>query len=181
MTTAQKPPSARFAVIIDARAAAYAGDPMRIMGVCNSVSGKLLIQKMADWNEPVTVKDDTTVVTDTPNHFRHWSLAFDEKDHLRQVIKAFSEATRSKSLIIAEELRRFDPGEVIQMRKFDERGAALEFDSFVLNNGHMAILLAVWAARKAHGGYIINYSHEDISADDQDDNALDDDMLPFSI
>lgn len=173
--------SKKDAVFIDARAAAYAGEPIRIMAVTDTASGKIIVQAMAEWKEPVVVKNTTMVVTDTPQIFDHWGLAFAEKDDISQVITAYKEAKRSNMVLIKDELRRYEPDKVIQMRKFDERGAALEFDSSSINNGHMAILLAIWAARKAHGGYVMNtpqtYNHNN----DVVDEAFDDALMPFSI
>lgn len=172
-------------VFIDARAAAYEGDPVRILGVTDSSSGKIIIQKVAVWNEPVALKDTTIVVTDTPNVFKHWGLAFDEDSNMKQVLNAYKEAKRASLVKIDDELRRYEPDNVIQMRKFDERGAALEFDSTSLNNGHMAILMAIWAAKQAHGGYVINeaqapqtYNHH---LDEEVDAAFDDELMPFSV
>ncbi|WP_230656874.1 hypothetical protein [Psychrobacter sp. I-STPA10] len=175
--------SSKNAVVIDARAAAYAGDPIRVLAVTDTASGKILIKKTAQWREPVKVKDNTTVVTDTPSIFNHWGLAFNEKEQMDQVLMAYKEAQRANMLSISDDLRRYEPSNVIQMRKFDERGAALEFDSSTLNNGHMAILLAIWAARKAHGGYIINQQPQTYNANNEDekDIAFDDAMMPFSI
>lgn len=175
--------SSKNLVVIDARAASCDGDPIRLLAVTDTASGKVLIQKIADWHEPTKVNENTTVVTDTPQAFKHWSLSFNEKEQLEQVLFAFKEASRSKILDIRPELRRYDPANVIQMRKYDERGAALEFDSSALNNGHMAALLAVWAARKAHGGYVITDlpDADDASDDDDDDDAFDDAMMPYSV
>ena len=48
-----------------------------------------------------------------------------------------------------------------------------------MNNGHIAVLLAVWAARMVYGGYAI--TKEPDEANNDDDDGDDDDMLPFSI
>ena len=79
----------------------------------------------------------------------------------------------------------YDPDQIMQMAKMDERGQVMEFDTGV-TNGHVAVLLAVWGARKAYGGYVTTDRAE---ADIDDNDALTgyaadndfDAMMPFSI
>lgn len=172
------------AVIIDARVAGYEGEPIRIMGATMVNSGKVIVRRLADWREPVTVIDNTIVVTDTPAMFSHWGLSFNEKDDMHAVIASYKAVKNAQLLQIDDALRAYDPSFVIQTRKVDERGQVLEFDSMGMNNGHIAVLLAVWAARLSHGGYMttrVSYDGmidpNDMSEDDGNDGGL----LPFSV
>ena len=52
-------------VLIDARAAGYQGDAVRILAITMADSGKIQIAKLAKWGEPVKKKDRS----DKPNGF----------------------------------------------------------------------------------------------------------------
>lgn len=174
MPAAEKNPNI---IIIDARAAGYDGEPVRVLGVTLSNSGLINIRRIADWSEQPKPRDDTMVVTDTPAIFKHWGLSFSERDNMQAVMAAYKAAVSAKTLKIDDSLRHYEPSNVIQTRKVDERGRALEFDSMGMNNGHIAILLAVWAARMAHGGYIITLPDDMVDDDDDFDGGI----LPFSV
>lgn len=174
-------PTNSNAVIIDARAAGYEGEPIRVMAATFVNSGKIVVRRLADWQEQTVSKDNTIVVTDTPSMFHHWGLAFSEKDDMHAVIAAYKAANNARILQIDDALRAYDPSVVMQTRKVDERGQVLEFDSMSLNNGHVAVLLAVWAARMSHGGYMVTRISYDGMADDDDGDMDDGGMLPFSV
>jgi hypothetical protein len=172
-----KKPDNPNAIIIDARAATYDGDAVRVMAVSDANSGKIKVAKEKLWREQPDAKGNTIVVTDTPNVFKHWGLAFDEKTQMPSVMAAYKAANAAGLLLIDDSLKRYDPTHVIQTRKVDERGKSLDFDSMGINNGHIAVLLAVWAARLAHGGYVITKQPDAPS----DNEASGFDMMPFSI
>lgn len=160
-------------VVIDSRCAGYMGEPMRMIVVTMADSGKILVEKQANYYEPVIPKDNTLVVTDTPKVFSHWSLAFDEKKHLKEVLQIFLEVKRSGLLAINDTIRMYNPSDFLQTKKVDETGQVLEFD-ISINNGHIAIVLAVWGAYMARQGFML--THEQ-AFDDSDDDWL----VPFSV
>ena len=82
-------------VLIDARAAGYQGDAVRVLAVTMADSGKIQIAKLAKWGEPVKKKDNVVVVTDTPTVFSHWSQAFREEEHMKDLIRTYLECRRS--------------------------------------------------------------------------------------
>ena len=167
-------------VIVDARAAAYAGEAIRVLAVALPSSGRVLVQKLAPWKAPVVENENTVVVTDTPMIFDHWDMSFNESEQMKEVLAVYNEAMRSGLVKIEDELRRYEPKDVIQMRKMDERGQALDLDSFGINNGHMAVLLAIWAARKIHGGHIITTQSTTLEYSETSERT-DSSLLPFSI
>lgn len=175
---ATKKPINPKVVAIDARAATYDGDAVRVLAATLVDSGKIKIQREAEWKEQPVNTPNTLVVTDTPNVFSHWGMAFDEREQMREVMASYKAAVASNLLLIDPALMRYDPKTVIQTRKVDDKGRALDFDSMGINNGHIAVLLAVWAARKAHGGYVITRPNEQMQDDAGDDSY---DMMPFSI
>lgn len=167
-------------VIIDARAAAYAGEAIRVLGVVLPASGRVMLKKQATWKEQPVPKDSAVVVTDTPMIFDYWDMSFNESEQMAEVMAVYNEAQRSGLIVIEDALRRYEPKDVIQMRKMDERGKVLDFDSMGITNGHMAVLLAIWAARKIHGGYLM--STAPITLDDSsNDKDSDYGLMPFSI
>lgn len=173
-----KKPANPYAVYIDARAATYDGEAVRILAVTLTNSGKILISKEAEWRDQPVAKGDTIVVTDTPSVFNHWGLSFNEKEQMQAVMSSYKAILAAGLLVIDSSVQRYDPKQVIQTRKVDERGKALDFDSMGINNGHIAVLLAVWAARSAHGGYVMTRQPEADQKEAEDDEF---DMMPFSI
>ena len=162
-------------VIVDARCAGYVGESKRVMAITLVDSGKVLVEKLADWHEPIMVKDNTLVVTDTPHIFQHWSLAFREQDNMKDLLKTYLEVKRSGLLKINEAMRMYDPVDIVQASKVDERGQILEFDAGI-TNGYMAVLLAIWGARRAYGGYVVTHTATQVF--DNEELAI---MLPFSV
>ena len=175
-----KPALSQHAIYIDARAAGYDGAAVRIVAVTLANSGKVRIVKEMPWKDQPIPKDDTIVVTDTPHIFNHWGKRFNEREQMQEVLAAYKAATAANLVLLEPALQRYDPKQVIQTRQIDERGRRLDFDSMGMNNGHIAVLLAIWAARMAHGGYVINVQDAEIQDHDSDDST-DDDMMPFSI
>ena len=173
---------------IDARAAGYEGEPVRIMAVTIVDSGKILIAKKADWREKTTPIDDVVVVTDTPQVFDHWSMAFYESENIKDLLKTYLEVKRSGLLAIDDSMRMYNPDEIVQMSKLDERGQVLEFDTNV-TNGHVAVLLAIWGARQSYAGNIItervNNEADNLfkpsELDGYNDNGVFDPVMPFSV
>lgn len=166
-------------VKVDARAAGYVGDPVRVLAVTMADSGKILVNATADWKEPTFPRDDTVVITDTPQVFNHWSMAFIERDNMKDLMRAYMDVKRSGLLKINDNVRMYDPSDIVQPAKMDERGQSLEFDEGI-TNGHVAVLLAVWGARQAYAGYVLTERAETPF----DDNAMlydDDVMMPFSV
>lgn len=163
-------------VIIDSRAAGYQGEPVRVLAITMADSGKVLLEKLAPWREPVKRKDNVVVVTDTPNIFSHWSQAFREQDHMKDLVRTYLEVKRSGLIKINDSIKMYDPSDIVQTAKMDERGQVQEFDEGI-TNGHMAVLMAIWVARRAYGGYVLTEVSDTQSDGDYDDG----DMMPFSI
>lgn len=178
-TAKPKPAAKPNIVIIDARSAGYDGEPARIMAVTDANTGMVNIKVERDWREQPVAADNTIVVTDTPQMFNHWGLSFNEREQMQSVLAAYKAITAVGLLKLDATLQRYNPAQVIQTRKIDDRGRALDFDSMGMNNGHIAVLLAVWAARMAYGGYSITKEPEEQHSDDDSDDG--DDMLPFSV
>lgn len=160
-------------VIIDARSATAAGEPVRIMATSMVNNGKILISKIANYHEAIKPDDNTVVVTDTPNLHRHWSLSFNEKRDMRAIIQCYRQVKSSGLLQLSDAVRQYDPSDVLQSAKMDERGQVYEFDNGI-TCGHMAVLLAIWAAHTAYTG-------ASLVMDNDDDDDIDDDMMPFSV
>ena len=178
-TAKPKPAAKQNIVFIDARSAGYDGEPARIMAVTDANTGMVNIKVERDWREQPVAADNTIVVTDTPQMFNHWGLSFNEREQMQSVLAAYKAITAVGLLKLDATLQRYNPAQVIQTRKIDDRGRALDFDSMGMNNGHIAVLLAVWAARMAYGGYSITKEPEEQHSDDDSDDG--DDMLPFSV
>lgn len=162
-------------VTIDARVSGYGDKPTRVMAVCIPSTGRILIKKIAPYAEPAERKNDTVLVTDSPSHFNSWQLVFKEKEHLEEAIKTYFDSLHGKRIKLESEINKYDPASILQTKKVDKGGIVKEFDSSQIENGHMAVLLAVWASAKASMGYVI--ANESDSVEDGDDDP----MMPFSL
>lgn len=163
-------------IIIDARSALASGEPMRIIATSLVANGKILISKLANYQEPIIPKDNVLVVTDTPNLHKHWSLAFNEKRDMREIVQCYRQVKSAGLLQLSDAVRQYDPSDVLQVLKMDERGQVYEFDGGI-TCGHMAVLLAIWAAHCAYAGHAITHAIDDELDDEYDDEG----MMPFTV
>lgn len=164
-------------IIIHSMVSGYRGGPVKLLSMCDPVTGAVLVRKQLDYASASKSGDDTIVVTDSPSSVKNWGLSYDERLHMLEVIKAYFELQRSGRIKIDSALLRFNPDAIIQTRKIDERGAVFEFDSQSTENGHVAVMLAVWAAKKSMQGQEMAEMMADDSASDDED----DDGMPFSL
>lgn len=88
------------------------------------------------------------------------------------MLQIFLEVKRSNLLVINDDIRMYNPSDFLQTKKVGETGQELEFDTSI-NNGHIAIVLAVWGAYMARQGFML--THEQ-ATDDGDDW-----LVPFSV
>lgn len=146
-------------VIIDSYATGFNGEPFRVLAVCHTPSGRIMVKKQANPKESPTKKGDTLVVTDNPR-LSHFGLLFNEKLHTKEVIDAYVQANKTNNLQFDDAMRAYDPKGVLQARKMDETGVQYEFDSDT-GNGVMAVLLAIWGASMAMRGSQITRAFDD--------------------
>lgn len=164
-------------IIIHSMVSGYRGGPVKLLSMCDPGTGAVLVRKQLDYAAASKSGDDTLVVTDSPGSVKNWGLSYDERLHMLEVIKSYFELQRSGRIKIDSALLRFNPDAIIQTRKIDERGAVFEFDSQSTENGHVAVMLAVWAAKKSMQGQEMAEMMADDSASDDED----DDGMPFSL
>ncbi len=165
------------AVVIDVRAATAMGNPIRIIATTLITDGKVLISKTGDYHEPLSPKEGVLIVTDTPDYPSHWGLCYHEKQHTAELIDCYRQIKSTGRLMIGDSVRQYDPADVLQAVKMDARGQVYEFDQGI-TCGHLAVLMAIWAAKTIYTGAIIS---DDQVAHSVTDQAEDDYMTPFSI
>ncbi|WOE40067.1 hypothetical protein [Acinetobacter chinensis] len=162
---------------IDSRVTGFSESPVRLIGMCFADSGQILLDRIEIFTGlPVTVEKDTTiVVTDTPELVQNWQMRFEPAKHLKQVIEIYQSAYRAGLVEFDQKLKRYNPINVLQVRKIDKNGLQQEFDSSSLNNGHIAALIAIWASHR------IAKSTAVCAPTQFEDSVIDKSMLPFSI
>lgn len=163
---------------IDARVTGFSNDQMRLISLCFPETGEILVQKIEIFTTLPVRPDqqaDTIVVTDSPNLIQNWQLKFDPKEHLEEVIKVYQASFRGGLVEFESSLERFNPLNILQVRKIDKNGLQQEFDSGALDNGHIAALISIWASNK------IAVSHTVTSKEEVKEEYIDRTMLPFSI
>lgn len=163
-------------VVIDVRVLGFGEKPCRILSACSVGSGLVSVLKEGKWTLDDVLpknKDNTVVVTDATEIIPNWHLSFNAKDQLEDVINLYQLRSRAKLIKIDPTLTKYSPDNVLQIRKVDKNGLQQEFDSSMLNNGHVAVLLSVWA------GFRIAQTN---SMNEEDEpNTIDSSMMPFSI
>lgn len=161
-------------IFIDSRVVGFSAKPARIYALCFKDTGVILLDKEKPFTH-LGVRDDvskTVVVTDAPEYVQNWQMSFDAKEELEEVIAIYQMQNRSQKIELDQSLNRFNPSNILQVRKVDKGGIQQEFDSSQLDNGHVAVLLAVWASYKI----ALNYSAISPPVNSEADSTL----LPFS-
>lgn len=161
---------------IDSRVSSYSGQPARVLGLCDTDKGTILVVKSDAYATQVKPDNATVVVTDSPDHIKNWQLSYDERRDMLDVVKSFFSIKNAGMLKVNEQ--RLDPTGILEMRKIDERGSVWEFNSSQTNNGHVATLLLVWAGVKAIRGRLLSEQFDEI---EQEKEEVDDPSMPFSV
>ena len=142
-------------ITIDSRVSGYNDKPIRLLGICLPKTGQLLLKKEMPYITQVSYDADTVIVTDSPQIVEHWQLAFYEKQHLDEAIRTYQMRFKNGLVRLESSLERYNPQAVIATRKVDKNGTVSELDSGSLSNGHIAVLLAVWASAKSSALHVL--------------------------
>lgn len=178
-------------IILDCRVAMYKGDAMRVLAMLDVQNDKVVISNTLPYAPPKQPFKDKSpaqveqikllmrnsiVIVDNADSFRDWDMCFKEREHLDEAVRAYYSLNASHALELKDEvLRNYSPENVIQIRKMDLNGNTYELDSESITNGHVAVLLACWAAVKARNTASLETESE-ITQEDEDDF-----FTPFSI
>ena len=163
---------------IDSRVTGFSDQPVRLMAMCFQDTGEILLQTTEIFTAlavPPDLRSNTVVVTDSPGLIKNWQLKFDAQQHLEEVIRIYQASYRAGLVEFEDSIKRYNPMNILQVRKVDKNGLQQEFDSGALDNGHIAALLAIWASQK------IASAHAVTSNQVQKEDDIDRTMLPFSI
>ena len=69
---------------------------------------------------PSDLRDQTVVVTDSPDQVQNWQLSFNAKEHLEEVISIYQARFRAKLIEIEPKLNQYNPKNVLEIRKVDK-------------------------------------------------------------
>lgn len=183
-------------LVIDSRVNGYKGAATRLVATCNVATGLVYISEEKPYKpkpldklkalsldkliQQKVAQSKTILVTDSPDNLANWDLAFFEKDHLTEVVRAYHNKKREGLLAIHESINgRYTPEDVLQQRKLDLQAGSVWELSTETENGHICVLLACWAAVKGAANYsfaqqVMHYEPE--MATDSDDMDM-----PFTI
>lgn len=164
-------------VRIDSRVIGFSEEPVRIIAMCFPEDGMIRVDKIERYSNlpvPPELRDKTIVVTDAPHQVLNWQLKFVAGEHLHEVMTIYQQQRRAGLVDIEPKLAKFKPDNILQVRKIDQKGQQQEFDSSSLTNGHIAVLLAIWASYKIAIGNAVIHPHD--AKEDFDTS-----MIPFSI
>lgn len=158
---------------IRALVSTYKGESVHLVGLLDVPTNVVMITKTAEFSTTPKSTKDTVIVTDTPSLMSCWQLAYNEEQHLSEVISVYQERYKLGLIVFDDAMNRFKPGQVIQPGQVDERGIKWRFDSNITNN-HMASMLLIWASSRAARGHNVAYEAKEQVSDD-------DSALPFWI
>ncbi len=165
-------------VLIDSRVVGFSHVPIRILSACIIESGIVQIlgeKPFIEFSKQTSEKYRTIVVTDSPEIVQDWNIAFDPKKHLDDVINIYQLRQRAGLIQINDDVMRYNPEPVLQVRKLDKNGLVQEFDSGSVENGHIAVLLAVWAT------YKVKLNHDCLTPSATEKELVDSTLIPFTI
>lgn len=163
-------------ILIDSRVVGFNEKPCRILSACFKQTGEILVKKEAEFSTfpPSKInKAQSIIVTDAPELIRDWHIAFDAKADLENVIGIYQLQKRAGLVRVEQSVSRYEPSNILQVRKVDKKGILQEFDSTSLMNGHIAVLLSVWAS------YQILLNYQCLSPNDDED--VDTTLLPQAL
>lgn len=154
-------------LILDIRVNGYRGQPTRLVATLNTDNGLLYVSGEKPYNQPkkehslldlIKVKSReqrTVIVTNSPDVFDKWDLLFKEDEHMQEIVRAYQMRTANKLLKIDPSVMgKFNPENVLQHRKLDVKLGSVWDMSTEVENGHVCILLACWAAMRS----MVNHS-----------------------
>lgn len=166
-------------VKIDSRVIGFSDIPARLIASCFPVTGEVYIFKEEIFSNVVRggkSAQETIIVTDAPNIVESWQLKFLAGDHLAEVISVYQIKKRAGLIKFHESVKKYEPQNVLEVRRVGEKGLVQEFDSSSLTNQHIAALLCIWASHKQT---IAANIMEPVPP--EEDDSADDLMLPFSV
>lgn len=166
-------------VKIDSRVIGFSDIPARLLASCFPNTGEVYIYKEEVFSTVVrtgSIAQETIIVTDAPNIVEHWQLKFLAAEHLAEVISVYQIKKRAGLIRFHDSVKKYEPQNVLEVRRVAEKGLVQEFDSSSLTNQHIAALLCIWASHKQT---IAANIFEPIAPGD--DDSTDELMLPFSI
>ena len=156
-------------ILIRALVSTYKGESVHLVGLLDIPTNLVMISKQDVFTTTPKSANDTVIVTDTPSLVSSWQLAYNEEQHLSEVISVYQERHKLGLIVFDEAVNRFRPSQVIQPGQVDERGIKWRFDTNITNN-HMASMILIWASSRAARGY--NIAYEEVEQDISDDSAL---------
>lgn len=180
-------------MFLDVRIATFKGDPVRIFCAFDMRNNNILVSSILpfrpsgdesqltdeDKARKKVIKSQSLIVTDCPDAFDDYNIAFNSNEHLDLAAAAYIAYNRQGVLIIDEAIRgRANVESVMDAKKLElGKGMVYQLDPQTTNNLHVAVLALCYAAKKAAGGAnILN-----ILNDQQEHEPYDESVMPFTI
>lgn len=178
---------------IDVRIATFKGDPVRILCSFDMRNNTIMVSNVLPFRpstdesqlspqqieEKRAIKRQSLIVTDCPDAFADYNIAFNPNEHLDIAANAYITYNRQGVLIIAPEIKgRANVESVLDAKKLElGKGMVYQLDPQTTNNLHVAVLALCYAAKKATGGVsVLN-----ILEDQQEHEPYDESVMPFTI
>lgn len=180
-------------VFLDVRMATFKGDPVRLLCEYDIRNNTIIVSNIlpfrpSDDESKFTpeqiemkraIKQQTMVITDCPDAFDDYNIAFNPNEHLDVAALAYLSYNREGVLSIEPELKgRANVESVMDAKKLElGKGMVYQLDPSLTNNIHIAILGLCYGAKKANGSMnVLNIFESDTHDDPHDDS-----LMPFTI
>lgn len=178
---------------LDVRMATFKGDPVRIFAAFDMRNNTIQVSNILPFRPSNDVselsqealekrqaaKKQTLIITDCPDAFDDYDIAFSPNDHLDIAALAYINYNRQGVLIIDNELKgRANVENVLDAKKLElGKGMVYQLDPQTTNNLHVAVLGLCYGAKRATGGAnVLNI------LDRQEEQEIhDNSVMPFTI
>lgn len=181
-------------VYLDARMATFQGEPVRILSAFDMRNNTILVSSILpfrpsndesklskeDIEKKRAIQNQSLIITDSPDSFDNYDIAFNPNEHLDQAAHAYMTYNRQGVLIIQDELKgRANVDAVLDAKNLElTKGMVWHLNPQRTNNLHIAVLGLCYGAKRATGGAgMLDMLHDQ----DGEQDVIDDSVMPFTI
>ncbi|WP_151765775.1 hypothetical protein [Acinetobacter colistiniresistens] len=180
-------------IYLDSRMGSFKGDPVRIFAAFDTRNNSIVVANLLPFRPSTdesmlspeeiekrkAIKRNSIIVTDCPDAFEDYNIAFNPNDHLDIAALAYMTYERQGVLVIDDELKgRANVASVMDGKRLElDKGVVYQLDPSRTNNIHIAVLGLCYAAKKSRGGASVLNLLEDT----EEHEPYDETVMPFTI
>ncbi|WP_417212071.1 hypothetical protein [Acinetobacter venetianus] len=180
-------------VYLDVRMASFKGTAVRLFSAYDIRNNTILVSKELPFRpsdddsklspeekeKKLAIANQTLIITDSPDAFSNYDIAFLPNDHLDMAANAYLAYHRQGVLQINEEIKgRANVENVLDAKNLEiGKGMVYQLDPQSTTNLHIAVLALCFGAKRATGGStVLHLLDEENTAQVHDES-----VMPFTI